>query len=143
MSIPSRKKSLIRQKIITVNHFPVPLESEREIPRPVFKVDLIYRLMEKVITDYLSKNIRNTRYIPERCLQLCQRMSVNIKDRIKELNYKQYRILCWLSIIEKRNQGIDYRMRSLIDGRKDNFIKYNFENAHFYIIAIVFLVHKE
>lgn len=118
-------------------------QNHEEIPRPMFKVDAIYILMAKTIDEILDKSIENRRYHPTKSVKLCEEISKNVRDRVKELDHKKYRIVSLCSIIECCTQSVCYRTKFFIDNRTDNFVSYTFQNANIQLVALVILVLKK
>lgn len=58
-------------------------------------------------------------------------------------SFNRYRIIALVSVVEKHQQTIQYRMKFSLDPAKDNYVKYRFENAFIYIIVTVLLVYKD
>lgn len=123
------------------------LQALQELPRikPIYNQDVIAGIMEDMIRATLEPPVKEDeeKYIPVFGPELCQTFVVRMKEKLKELEYSRYRLVCVVSIIQKKNQQVDYKMRLCWDPRMDNFIKYYYESAHFYIIGIVFLVYKD
>lgn len=113
-----------------------------DVPRPMFKVDSIYTLVAQTIDDILSSSIENRRYHPTKSVKLCEEISATVRDRVKELDHKKYRILSLCSIIQNCTQSVAYQMKFYIDNRTDNFVSYTFQNANIQLVALVFLVIK-
>lgn len=118
-------------------------QNQEDIPRPMFKVDSIYILMAKTIDEILDKSIENRRYHPINSVKLCEEISTNVRDCIKELNHKKYRIVSLCSIIQNCTQSSCYRTKFFIDNRTDNFLTHTFQNANIQLVAFVFLVLKK
>lgn len=55
----------------------------------------------------------------------------------------RYRIVCFVTIIEKLQQSVDYKMNFAMDHLTDNYSSYIYEGATNYIISTVFLVRKD
>lgn len=123
------------------------LQALKELPRikPIYNLDVISNIMEKTIRTILEPDFKEDedRYIPTFSPELCQQFVVKLLEKIKKLDYSRYRLVCVVSIIQKKNQQVDYKMKLCWDPRMDNFIKYYYEGAHFYIIGVVFLVYKD
>lgn len=55
----------------------------------------------------------------------------------------RHRIVCLLSIVEKQNQGLSFRMRHLLDEKMDNFTNLVYERPSYYMVVTLFLVYKD
>lgn len=123
------------------------LQALKELPRikPIYNLDVITSIMEEIVRATLEPEVKEDedKYVPSFSPELCQQFVVKLAEKMKELDYSRYRLVCVVSIIQKKNQQVDYKMKVCWDPRMDNFIKYYYEGAHFYIIGIVFLVYKD
>ncbi|XP_055919858.1 uncharacterized protein LOC129951636 isoform X2 [Eupeodes corollae] len=108
-----------------------------------FSMEKVYKLIEAIIEDRLLWDRLSRTYDSWRAVSLAENLASEIRNRIKELNYKRHRIVCILSLIEKQNQGISIKMNFLMDSSCDNFTKFIYERATYTIVVTVFLVHKD
>ncbi|XP_055627373.1 uncharacterized protein LOC129769272 [Toxorhynchites rutilus septentrionalis] len=120
-------------------------EQEEPYQRPLFNIEKIKRIMERIIEKQFAVDEEEMRYIydPSQNLKMCQNISKQIKDKIKNMNYKRHRIVSLATIVEKQQQGVNYKMRYLLDPNMDNYIRHYHETPYFYLIATVILVHKD
>lgn len=114
-----------------------------EIPKPVFKIDSIYNVMREIITTSLGKRLDLRRFHPVKSLKLCQKISNDVRDRVKQFDYNNYRIISLCSIIQLCTQSVCYKMNFYIDSNMDNFVRYCYQNSNISIVAVVFLVLKD
>ncbi|XP_037927199.1 uncharacterized protein LOC119661787 isoform X2 [Hermetia illucens] len=111
--------------------------------RTNFNMDHIYKIAERVIEERLQWDRFNRMYDPWRSVKFAESLATDIKDRVKRLKHNSYRVICIVSIVEKQQQGIDYKLQFLLDARCDNFSNFTYERATYYIVATVFMIHKE
>lgn len=106
----------------------------------------IYQL-ESIIDDSIGRKMAededNRLYDLVRAKLMCQALSKDIRNKVKELNCDRYRIVCVVSIIQKRLQSIDYKMVFCIDAHLDYFGSFKYESAEFYIVASTYMVYKD
>ncbi|XP_032591061.1 dynein light chain Tctex-type protein 2B [Drosophila grimshawi] len=93
---------------------------------------------ERLLWDRFSRNYDSWRALP-----LVEGLAAEIRDRVKKLNHRRHRIVCLLSIVEKQNQGIYQRMCHLMDEKRDNFTQLVFERPTYFMIVVLYLVHKD
>lgn len=55
----------------------------------------------------------------------------------------RYKVVSFVSIIEKLQQAIDYKMLYSMDPATDNYASFYMEKATYYIVATVFMVHMD
>ncbi|KAL9912634.1 dynein light chain Tctex-type protein 2B isoform 1-T1 [Glossina fuscipes fuscipes] len=108
-----------------------------------FCMEQVHKLIETTIEERLTWDRFSRSYDSWRALQLTENLAAEIRDRVRKCNYKRYRIVCLLSLIEKQNQGATMSMRHSMDEKMDNFTSLIYERPTYFIIAIVYLVHKD
>lgn len=110
---------------------------------PQIRINKISLVIEEAIARKMSEDDDNKDYDPIRAKLMCQALSKDIRNRVKMLNLRRYRIVCLVTIIEKFLQSIDYKMKLLLDPKMDYFANFKFENAQFYILATVYIIYKD
>ncbi|XP_055701257.1 uncharacterized protein LOC129800694 [Phlebotomus papatasi] len=110
---------------------------------PQIQINKISLVIEEAIARKMSEDEDNKDYDPIRAKLMCQALSKDIRNRVKMLNLRRYRIVCLVTIIEKFLQSIDYKMKLLLDPKMDYFANFKFENAQFYILATVYIIYKD
>ncbi|XP_050441524.1 dynein light chain Tctex-type protein 2B isoform X2 [Adelges cooleyi] len=92
----------------------------------------------EVIQDEIGKHLtEETKYDPQEAASLCVALSQSIRDRINELEFERYKIVCIVEIGEKKGQGVMSITRSLRDFKKDKYVHKNFENYHLFATILV------
>ncbi|XP_055380073.1 dynein light chain Tctex-type 5 [Condylostylus longicornis] len=151
-SMQSQKKKPIlkqneKEQTTTVEESEIQEEQKPKIKieffRTNFTMEYVHKIIGEIIEERLSWDRFNRVYDPWKSAQLAESLAVEIRDRVKTLNYRKYRIVCLLSVVEKKNQGLDYKMKFLVDEKMDNFTTYIHERATYNIVATVFLVYKD
>lgn len=110
---------------------------------PAIKIYRLESIIEASIDSKLAEDEDNRLYDPVRAKLMCQALSKDIRNKVKELNINRFRIVCVVSIIEKRLQSIDYKMVFCIDAHLDYYGSFKFESAEYYIVATVYMVYKD
>ncbi|XP_065092914.1 uncharacterized protein LOC135713677 [Ochlerotatus camptorhynchus] len=141
----AKRKNRFKEITEELNHRINKEEKEEPYQRPLFNTEKIRRIMERVIEKQFDVDEEEMRYIydPTKNLQMCQNISKQIKDRVKNMNYRRHRIISLATIVEKQQQGVHYKMKYILDPKMDDYIRHYHETPHFYIIATVILVHKD
>lgn len=98
--------------------------------------------MNDTVAAKLAEDEDNRLYDPVRAKLMCQALSKDIRAKVKELQLNRYRVVCVVSIIEKRLQSIDYKMLFCVD-TSDYFGNIKVETAQFYILAATYLLFKD
>ncbi|XP_046336447.1 dynein light chain Tctex-type protein 2B-like isoform X1 [Haliotis rufescens] len=108
-------------------------------PPAKFRPDQVKPIIEKV----LSINLSGKKYDPIECSLLCKCLSDDIKAKVKELNFKRYKIIAQVTIGEKKDQGVRVGSRFLWDSDRDNFASAEFDNRSLYAVGMVYGVYFE
>ncbi|XP_039955824.1 uncharacterized protein LOC126757114 isoform X1 [Bactrocera neohumeralis] len=116
---------------------------EWEYFRNNFSMEAVYKLIETAIEERLTWDRFGRSYDSWRSLQMAETLAADIRDRVKRLQHKRHRIVCLLSIVEKQNQGLSFRMRHLLDEKMDNFTNLVYERPSYYMVVTLFLVYKD
>nr|XP_006815332.1 PREDICTED: tctex1 domain-containing protein 1-like [Saccoglossus kowalevskii] len=105
----------------------------------MFVSDKIQPLIQTVLEEKLSHETYNA----EKCAELSKSISQEIKLRIKALHYDRFKIVCTVSIGEKKNQDIMMGSRCVWDTDKDNYASGSYANASLFSIAVVYGLYYE
>ncbi|XP_037954417.1 dynein light chain Tctex-type protein 2B-like [Teleopsis dalmanni] len=114
-----------------------------EFFRNNFSMERAYKLIETTIEERMTWDRLSRSYDSWRSLQLIESLAADIRNKIKKLNYRRYRIICVVSLVEKQNQGVNMRMRYLMDEKLDNYTNYVYERPTYFIVVTLFLVYKD
>ncbi|XP_055637255.1 dynein light chain Tctex-type protein 2-like [Toxorhynchites rutilus septentrionalis] len=123
-------------------------EEKTTIAIPPYSVNRLKTMMQKVIRQqFIIRNedgdLLKWVYNPDKNLELCQKIAKTIKDKIRAYNYERYRIISLCSIVEKDGQGVQYKMKYILDPYLDNYVQYVHDMAKFWIISTVILAYKD
>lgn len=111
---------------------------------PVLKIYKLESIIEDSIQRKMAEDEDNRCYDPVRSKLMVQALSKDIRNKVKELNMSRYRIVCVVSIIEKRLQTIDYKMAFCIDAKWDYYGSVVWQqSAQYYIVGTVYMVYKD
>lgn len=110
---------------------------------PQIRIYQLESIMSSAIDRKLAEDEDNRFYDPVRAKLMCQALSKDVRNKLKELNLNRFRVVCVVSIVQKRLQSIDYKMVFCIDAHLDYYASFNFESAEYYILATVYMVYKD
>lgn len=91
----------------------------------------------------LDENLKEITYDTDSCRQLAQTLSTVIKNRVKELNFERYKIVCVVHIGQLSGQALRIAGRCLWDHETDSYATAVYENKSVYSVAIVYGVYRE
>ena len=84
-----------------------------------------------------------TKYEPKKCAQVSKIMAEDIKGRIKDLNFKRYKVVCNVVMGQVSGQAMEVASRCVWDNNSDNFVSYTFQNSSIFCIVSVYGVYFE
>lgn len=99
--------------------------------------------IKQIISDVIKENIREKEYTPALMASKSILLSDIIKEKVKSLSLKRFKIVSSVIIGEKRDQSMMVSSRCLWDQRFDNFITVTIQKDNLYIIGTVFVVYAE
>ncbi|XP_058452474.1 dynein light chain Tctex-type protein 2B-like [Malaya genurostris] len=131
-----------------MNHYISREEEEHKIAAPPFSINRLKAMIQRTIrAQFIIRDedgdLLKYVYNPEMNLELCQKIAKLIKDKIRGYNFERYRIISLCSIVEKNGQGVNYKMKYILDPYLDNYVEYCHDMAKFWIISTVILAHKD
>ncbi|XP_011699171.1 PREDICTED: tctex1 domain-containing protein 1-like isoform X2 [Wasmannia auropunctata] len=97
------------------------------------KSEVIDMILIDVMQDYLT----GVKYHPQVCMQLCQRISEEVRDKICKKFYDRYKIVVIMSIVQKLGQSVRMDFGKLWDVERDTFSTYVIETAEFAAMGLV------
>ena len=99
--------------------------------------------VKAIIEEVLEKNLKDEKYDPKSCRQLVKTLTEIIKGRVKDLDYKRYKIMCMVSIGQLNEQGFRMGSRCCWDAKWDTFATANFTNKTLFAVSTVWGVYYE
>ncbi|KAI8509208.1 Tctex-1 [Branchiostoma belcheri] len=99
--------------------------------------------VETMLNLLLQQFLENETYRPENVGFLTRRLTENIKDRVKELNFPRYKIVCHVYIGQSGNNSLEVASRCVWDQQNDNFATATFQNGSLFAVATVYGVYFE
>lgn len=147
-----RKKEMNRSFVTMAQHSDV--DTSGYAPRrPKVRYENTYRIeperkfspseAEAIIKEVLELYLKDEKYDAKACRQLSLTLSQIIKDRVKELNYERYKIMCLVIIGQIAEQGMRVASRFCWDAERDTLASASFKNKSLFGIATVYAVYLE
>eukprot|EP00275_Glaucocystis_incrassata_P001285 EC122443.1.p1 GENE.EC122443.1~~EC122443.1.p1 ORF type:complete len:130 (+),score=3.91 EC122443.1:150-539(+) len=119
---------------ITENTYIIgPKETEKFQPSKV----------RRCVQDVLSKKLNSISYDSRTASDLSRQLSDDIREKVKGLGFKRYKIVVHISLGEIRGQGVKVASRCLWDAQTDNYCTETFQNGSIYCVALVFGTYYE
>ncbi|KAL5017087.1 hypothetical protein ScPMuIL_006676 [Solemya velum] len=108
-------------------------------PDAKFRADMV----KPIIEDALTRNLEGKKYDPIECSIMSKQLAEDIKKKVKELDFKRYKIVSAVTIGQKSDQGVRVGSRFLWDAERDNFAASSFSNKHIFAVGEVYAVYYE
>ena len=93
--------------------------------------------VEAILKDVLESRLRNVRYTPEQCRRVTTDLVTIIKSRTKTCDFRRYKLVCNVLIMENKGQGSQVVSRGLLNADTDSFAAYTYRNASLIAVAHV------
>lgn len=99
-----------------------------------FNASRVHRLVHEILQNHLE----NFKYEPNKCKDVVQLMSDEIKTRTKSILYKRYKLIVNLTIGQNAGNSLIMASRSLWNPDTDNECTVTYKNNTLFAIATVF-----
>ncbi|RNA37359.1 Tctex1 domain-containing 1 [Brachionus plicatilis] len=97
--------------------------------------------VQKIVNDILSNYLENTKYEPNKCRDLVQFLSEEIKSRIKSVIFRRYKLIVNITIGQNNGSSIIVASRSLWNADTDNGCTVQYKNNSLFAIATIFATY--
>ncbi|XP_043280404.1 dynein light chain Tctex-type 5-like isoform X2 [Venturia canescens] len=104
-----------------------------------FKIDPV----DKIVKSVMLNRLEDASYDVKECPKLCSQVASEIRKRILKLDFKRYKIVVAVTIIEKASQSLETTMGFVWDVDRDNYSTYTFETQTFFAYCIVIGTYYE
>ncbi|CAI6344423.1 unnamed protein product [Macrosiphum euphorbiae] len=95
------------------------------------------RLAKVVLKTEIENHLNDeTKYDQNEAIQTCINISLNVRNKIRDMDFDRYKIVCIVGIVEKKSQGVLSEVKFLRDISRDKYVKTKFEN-NFLVATIV------
>nr|KAG5705907.1 hypothetical protein BaRGS_030797 [Batillaria attramentaria] len=102
----------------------------------------VFFWVEELLKTVLEEKLEKFRYSPKICPNMCKILSDDIKEKVKQMNFDRYKIVCNVLIGQKKDQGVMTCSRCVWDEKLDNFASYSFQNEHIFCTATLLIRDK-
>ncbi|XP_071799931.1 dynein light chain Tctex-type 5-B-like [Asterias amurensis] len=99
--------------------------------------------VEKFLSELLEMRLKSETYDAKTCSSLTTSLADVIKGRMKKMGFPRHRIVVYVVVGEKKDQGFQACGRSVWDDSADNFVYVTYENASLFVVANVYGVYYE
>ncbi|XP_015365278.1 PREDICTED: tctex1 domain-containing protein 1-like [Diuraphis noxia] len=102
------------------------------------------RLAKVVLTTEIKNHFNDeTKYDQNEAIQTCIDISLIVRNRIREMDFDRYKIVCIVGIMEKKSQGVLSEVKFLRDINRDKYVKTKFENNNLVATIVVGAFYHE
>ncbi|XP_050401376.1 dynein light chain Tctex-type 5-B isoform X2 [Patella vulgata] len=99
--------------------------------------------VENIVADVFERELRDEKYDPVTSARSCLYLSDLIKEKVKLLNMKRYRIICIVIITEHAQQSMSVASRFCWDENNDNFVCSQYNQPMLHAVGMVFGVYLD
>ncbi|XP_060085655.1 dynein light chain Tctex-type protein 2B-like [Ylistrum balloti] len=145
---PGRRPSQVSRTSISGSvgpkHIGIPIKLQNTyrlepLPKEKFDPSRVNTIMYNVLESYLD----GEKYDPKMCSNLAQNLTDVIKNRVKELGYVRYKLICNVIIGENSAQGMRVASRCLWDASTDSYAQASYSKGEIYAVATVYATYFE
>ncbi|KAL0115582.1 hypothetical protein PUN28_010830 [Cardiocondyla obscurior] len=96
-----------------------------------------FKIVDKILINRMQEYLANWKYEPLTCVEMCQKISEDVRDKIYKLCYDRYKILVIISIVQKLEQGVRMDFGKLCDHQRDTYSTYVIETTKYVAMGLV------
>ena len=108
-------------------------------PVKKFETDKVKEAIQRVVEERLS----GFEYSAKRCALMSRVLTEEIREKVKELRNERYKIVCMVTMGQKKGQGLRLGSRCVWDHNVDNHVTYNWQDENSFCSVTVFGVYHE
>lgn len=97
----------------------------------------------KLAEEILHRTFDGVKYEREKCRQLVQKASEEMKDRVKELGCNRFKFVCMIYLGSLQSQGMSITSRCLMDERFDRCATASYRNGSLFVVATIYGIFRE
>ena len=94
--------------------------------------------VERVIVSVLESYLRNETYEASKCKHMIPTLTDMIKNRVRELGFRRYKLACYVILGEMKDQCFNYSSRCVWNADTDNFAQGSYSNKSLFAVASVY-----
>ncbi|KAL6424606.1 hypothetical protein ACFW04_009948 [Cataglyphis niger] len=102
-------------------------------PYKAFKCEIVDQILMDVMQHYLT----DMKYQPQTCMQMCEKISAETRDRIYRKYYDRYKVVIIITIVQKLGQDVYISFGKLWDIQRDNYSTHVVETPEFAAMGLV------
>jgi len=106
--------------------------------RPNFQHKFRPVLVKEAIHQIVSENLQGKDYNGDECNNWCKQISIQIKEKLKDMGYERYKFIVQVVIGEQRGEGVKMACRCFWDSDTDNCAQDIFMNDSLFCVAACF-----
>lgn len=96
------------------------------------------------LIDYIqASQLDGETYSSEMSSRMSEILADLIRDRVKELDFHRYKIVCHVTIGSLAGQAMQLASRCLWDDQTDNYVSHVYQNSNLFAVVTVFGVYLE
>lgn len=99
--------------------------------------------VRRILKEVLESHLREEKYEQNACRQLAMTLTHIIKNRVKELGFERYKLVCLVHVGQAKEQGFRMGSRCCWDVKRDTFASASFKNKTLFAVATVWGVYYE
>ena len=104
-----------------------------------FDVSRVRKAMNAIMTSQLD----DEKYDAEKCAQLSLQIAEKIKNRVKEMHFSRYKLVCNVTVGQHTSQSISCVSRCLWNTNSDNSASETYTSAALFAVATVHGIYVE
>ena len=108
-------------------------------PRSKFNTAAVETVMKEIIDHKLN----GMQYDPVICPAMSKALTDEIKDKVKKLRFDRYKIVCMVTMGQKKGQGLRVSSRCTWDTACDNSCTYSWQEGDLFCSATVYGIYHE
>ncbi|XP_044736502.1 dynein light chain Tctex-type protein 2B-like isoform X1 [Chrysoperla carnea] len=102
-----------------------------------FRAQPVQLIIKTILRDMLT----GVEYSQEGAKELTKKIANEIRDKVRELNFRRYKIIVQVHIGEQKGAGVKSGIRCLWDSECDNYTSDVFMNDTLFCMAVVYAVY--
>ena len=99
--------------------------------------------VQEAVQHVLDKKLAGTIYDPTTSRELVCDLANEIRDLVKTLNLRRYKVVVYVQLGSKNGQHVLMASRCVWAEKTDNFASASFQNSHLFAIATVYGLYQE
>ncbi|XP_014214997.1 tctex1 domain-containing protein 1 [Copidosoma floridanum] len=102
-----------------------------------------FEFSDKLLVQTMTQKLENLRYDPETCVELCQSMAGEIREKLYKTDYDRVKYVVSMTIIENAGQSLVVGNGRLWDSERDTYSVFVFDNPFLYAVGLVVALNYE